>query len=224
MKAAKKSKAPSKLPKKTTAKTPANTVIPAIRVLQGSHAFYLFSLEASKLYRLVQINRRSEDKREGYQRALSPSRVRAISRYIVSGGVIPGAVVVSFDAGEFHSPSRQLRLTGNENIGWVIDGQHRLRFLPANANNGHEGIATVVLLAGWNNEDRIIVRHAIPSAARERQQRLARDWFWQIIHYSVLPSRRRPSAHIPFRREHALRPNLCLELPQFIEAGNQIGP
>src|SRR5229473_3423194 len=76
-------------------------VIPAMPLLQGQNVFYLFTLPASMLYRLVQINRRSEDKREGYQRALSPSRVRSIQRYIEAGRVVPGVIIVAFDEGVF---------------------------------------------------------------------------------------------------------------------------
>lgn len=100
--------------------------IDAIRVSQKERCFYLFSMRASKLYDLVQINRRSEDKRDGYQRALSPSRVRSISKYIANGGVIPGAIVISLDSGEFDEAASRLQLPAGSNIGWVIDGQHRL--------------------------------------------------------------------------------------------------
>lgn len=100
--------------------------IPAAALHQGKHTFYLFTLRASELYKLVQVNRRLEDKREGYQRSLSPSRVRAVARYIQSGGVIPGSIVVSFDNGNYSEATHELILEGDENIGWVIDGQHRL--------------------------------------------------------------------------------------------------
>ena len=100
--------------------------IPAIPLVQGSKKFYIFAIQASELYQLVQINRRSEDKREGYQRALSPSRVRSVARYLLSGGAIPGAIAVSFDAGNFDPKQNRLKLPGSEDIGWVIDGQHRL--------------------------------------------------------------------------------------------------
>jgi DGQHR domain-containing protein len=102
------------------------TRIPAIPVRQGQNICYLFTLPASTLYRLLQINRRLEDKREGYQRALSLSRVRSIQRYIAAGRVVPGVIVAAFDAGSFDVAENALSLPGVENIGWVIDGQHRL--------------------------------------------------------------------------------------------------
>lgn len=98
----------------------------AIPVAQGKFLFYLCSLPASTLWRITQINKRSEDKREGYQRALSEARPRNIAKYIQAGGMLAGCVVVSFDKGDFDDANQHLRLPDEENIGWIIDGQHRL--------------------------------------------------------------------------------------------------
>lgn len=100
--------------------------VDAFAVKQGAFEFYLFSMKASTLWGLSQINRRSEDKDEGYQRALSNARVRNISRYIKAGGMLAGSVVVSFDEGTFDESASRLRLPKKKNLGWVIDGQHRL--------------------------------------------------------------------------------------------------
>jgi DGQHR domain-containing protein len=106
----------------------------AIPVQQGGFKFYLFSMSASRLYYITEINRRSEDKQEGYQRALSNARVRAISKYIQSGGMLAGSIVVSFDEGRFNQSSNKLRIPYKKSIGWVIDGQHRLA-------GAHEAVA-----------------------------------------------------------------------------------
>jgi DGQHR domain-containing protein len=111
--------------KTTIKKKPKSIRIPALPITQGNQTFYLFAMKASQLWDFVQINRRSEDKIEGYQRALSPSRVRNITRYIAANGLIPGSIIVSFDQGHF-SASGNLILPLKKNIGWVIDGQHRL--------------------------------------------------------------------------------------------------
>jgi DGQHR domain-containing protein len=100
--------------------------VDAIPVQQGKFTFYLFSMPASTLWRVTEINQRSEDKREGYQRALSDARVRNISKYIQTGGMLAGSIVVSFDKGTFDSANRKLRIPNQESVGWVIDGQHRL--------------------------------------------------------------------------------------------------
>jgi len=93
---------------------------------QGDQSFYLFSMAASKLWTITDINRRSDDKQEGYQRALSPSRVRSIRKYISNNGIVPGSIVVSFDDGEFDVKKSELVLPNKPDLGWVIDGQHRL--------------------------------------------------------------------------------------------------
>lgn len=98
----------------------------AEKVTQGKEEFFLLKMRASKLYKMTEINRRSEGKQEGYQRVLSGGRTRAISRYIQGGGVIPGAIVVSFDVATFDDSNGQLSVVGDESAGWVIDGQHRL--------------------------------------------------------------------------------------------------
>jgi len=140
--------------------------IPAIPIQQGDHVFYFFAMPASKLYKAVQINRRSEDKREGYQRALSPSRVRSIVKYISQGGIVPGAIVVSFDSGSFHKGKGELRLTADENIGWVIDGQHRLAGAFEASEAGADVELPVVAFLGTDIEDQIELFITINREAR----------------------------------------------------------
>jgi DGQHR domain-containing protein len=112
--------------KKSAKKKIKSIRVHAFPITQSGQTFYLFSMRASQLWDLVQINRRSEDKKEGYQRALSPSRVRNIARFISAKGLIPGSIIVSFDRGEFSEASGNLVLPNRKNLGWVIDGQHRL--------------------------------------------------------------------------------------------------
>src|SRR5436853_392131 len=64
---------------------------------QGNQKMYLFPMSAKKLWSVVQINQRQEDKEEGYQRALSISRVNKIATYLDDGNAIPGAILISFD-------------------------------------------------------------------------------------------------------------------------------
>jgi DGQHR domain-containing protein len=101
-------------------------IVDVIPVKQGTFSFFLFAMSASMLWRLTQINKRSEDKDEGYQRALSNARVRNIAKYIQRGGMLAGSVVVSLDEGTYDIGKHQLRLPNKDNIGWIIDGQHRL--------------------------------------------------------------------------------------------------
>jgi DGQHR domain-containing protein len=101
-------------------------IVDVIPVKQSTFSFFLFVMSASMLWRLTQINKRSEDKDEGYQRALSNARVRNIAKYIQQGGMLAGSVVVSLDEGTYDKGKQQLKLPNKDNIGWIIDGQHRL--------------------------------------------------------------------------------------------------
>lgn len=116
--------------------------IPALEV-QGDKngSVYLFSVSAKKLYEVVRINRRDPDKDEGYQRALSASRVRAIARFIDAGNSIPTALLVSFETATFFdNSSGEIVIPDTEDAGWVIDGQHRL----AGAHEAERDISLVV--------------------------------------------------------------------------------
>lgn len=102
------------------------TTVPAIKVVQQGREFFVFAMSAVQLELLTEINRREEGKQEGYQRVLSPSRHRAITKYIQGGGIIPGSIIVSLDSASYDDATGILSIVGTEKAGWVIDGQHRL--------------------------------------------------------------------------------------------------
>lgn len=100
---------------------------PALEIIQDSEALYLFKAKASQLFSALSINRRIEDKIEGYQRALSVARVEAVMRYLVERKKpIPGAIIICLDKGSFDKKTGILSIPPGEDVGWVIDGQHRL--------------------------------------------------------------------------------------------------
>ncbi len=76
------SKAQSKVTRKHTGKLKKERTFNALRVTQSTTTLYLFKAHASLLYKMLSINRRVEDKDEGYQRALSVSRVGAIAKFM----------------------------------------------------------------------------------------------------------------------------------------------
>ncbi len=89
--------------------------------------FVVFAAQANELYSFLKINRRSPDKDEGYQRALTMSRVDAIADFLDGGGVLPTAIYISLSKGFKVAPDgRSIEIPNNEDAGWVIDGQHRL--------------------------------------------------------------------------------------------------
>lgn len=140
--------------------------IHAIPAKQGDTEFYLFAIEASKLWRITQINQRSEDKEEGYQRALSNARVRTIARYINTGGMLTGSIVVSFDEGTFNKGHQTLRLPNKKNIGWVIDGQHRLAGAHEASKNGKDVLLPVIAFLQLSLEKQIELFITINREAR----------------------------------------------------------
>ncbi len=92
---------------------------------QGNHQMVFFLAKASVLWESVDINRRSEDKDEGYQRTLSPSRVRDIAKYIDGKKPIPISILLSFDNAQLSANKKKVTIPKSK-AGWVIDGQHRL--------------------------------------------------------------------------------------------------
>jgi DGQHR domain-containing protein len=118
----------AKMAAKSAAKTAKKDVkvFDCIPIRQGTHTIYLFAAKASELWSVVSINERQEDKEEGYQRVLSPSRVRALANYIKSGKTLPLSVLVTFDNATVSSDGKTLTVPNQPDAGWVIDGQHRL--------------------------------------------------------------------------------------------------
>lgn len=101
-------------------------VFPCLPVKQGKTTLYVFSANAKQLWSLVQINQRDSNKETGYQRLLSPSRLRSITRFISSGSPVPTSILLSLSKAKVSSDGRQLTVTNAPDSGWVIDGQHRL--------------------------------------------------------------------------------------------------
>lgn len=100
--------------------------IPCMVFQQGNNELILFKIETKVLYKIVQVNRKVEDKMEGYQRALATNRVAAIAKFISKGYPLPLSLLISLDEGELDVDKKILTIPDKENIGWIIDGQHRL--------------------------------------------------------------------------------------------------
>jgi DGQHR domain-containing protein len=128
---------------------------PAIEVNQSGKKLYLFRASAAVLFDALSINRRTENKDEGYQRVLSQSRVESIARYIQQKRTIPGAITVCFDNGVFSSAKREISVPAGKDIGWVIDGQHRLAGASMAAKRGTNIELPVVSFMGLTEEEQI---------------------------------------------------------------------
>lgn len=88
---------------------------------------YMFTASAKVLWNILQINQRDSDKDTGYQRVLSPARLRSITKFISAGNAIPTSILVSLsDATKISPDGKNLIVPDVFDAGWVIDGQHRL--------------------------------------------------------------------------------------------------
>lgn len=131
---------------------------PAVLVRQGEHKLYLFTARASVLFDALSINRRvssKEGKEEGYQRVLSVSRVEAIKQYLSQKKPIPGAIIVSLDAAQFDAKKLELTIPAGTDVGWVIDGQHRLAGAALAAKAGLDVDLPVVAFVGLDRKVQI---------------------------------------------------------------------
>ena len=95
-------------------------------VRQHQTTFYLFAAPAKVLYALLQINQRSSEKDEGYQRILSAARVKSVSKFVEERKVMAPAIVVTLQNARFDATQEELVIPESDAAGWVIDGQHRL--------------------------------------------------------------------------------------------------
>jgi len=119
-------------------------------VSQGTDTLYLFSARASVLFSALSINRRIEGKDEGYQRTLSPARVGAITKHILAHRPIPGSIIVSFEQATYDSTNKTLTVPAGTDVGWVIDGQHRLAGAELASREGVDIDLPVVAFVGLN--------------------------------------------------------------------------
>jgi DGQHR domain-containing protein len=127
----------------------------AIGVQQGPNKLFLFKSAASVLFDALSINRKVEDKDEGYQRALSSSRVQALKRFIIEKNPVPGAIVVCLDKANYSEPTKQLTIPAGADVGWIVDGQHRLAAAALAAREGVDIDLSVVAFVGLSDERQI---------------------------------------------------------------------
>jgi DGQHR domain-containing protein len=141
---------------KHSGKLKSDRTFPALRVTQSDITIFLFKAHASRLFKMLSINRREEDKDVGYQRALSVARVGAIAKFIKSKRVIPGAIIVSLDkTAAFDTKTRSLVVPKGTDVGWVIDGQHRLAGAEMASREGIDIELPVVAFIGLDDKRQV---------------------------------------------------------------------
>lgn len=140
-------------PEPTQLRDPKHVEFPCMTFKQGSHMLVLFVCDGKRLWDLVQINKREEDKDKGYQRALSPARAEKIGKFVDAGNVLPLSVLVSFDDDtRIVKGKSAISIPNRPDAGWVIDGQHRL----AGVHRSKKGLPIpVVAFIGLSLQDQI---------------------------------------------------------------------
>ncbi len=174
----------------TVKKHPAGVTKPlklqAMEIHQGETILYAFKAKASVLYESFSINRRVEGKDEGYQRVLSPSRVASVSRYIKElKKTIPGAIIVSIDEGSsFDAAKGLLTLPVGTDVGWIIDGQHRVAGAAMAAREGRDIELAVVAYLGLSINAQIEQFITINREAKNVPTSLYLDLLHNLAHKS----------------------------------------
>ncbi|TIR20895.1 MAG: DGQHR domain-containing protein [Mesorhizobium sp.] len=164
----------------------AQITVPAFEVKQGDVEFFVFKLLASRLWPMVSINRRSETEDRGYQRVLSNARVEAVANHIRAGRPLPNNVLIALDKATFDAQAGTLTIPAGKDIGWVIDGQHRIA--GAHEAAGDEDIELCVFaFVGVDQEFQI---EQFVTINRE-QKGVPTSLVYDLL--SHLPSRKRPA-------------------------------
>ena len=104
--------------------------IPAIRFVQSDTVMFVFVANSKIIYEKFDVSRRIENKEQGYQRSFVQSRIKEIKNYILNqSGIIPNSILVNIDKGKhsYQEGTKELVLNDEDSIGFIIDGQHRVK-------------------------------------------------------------------------------------------------
>lgn len=98
------------------------------KVQQNDWVFYVSVMKSDLLNKIAYVSRRFENKEEGYQRNLTKKRATDIHDYIFKlKGVIPNNIILNFDVNlNYDEKNHTISFDIEDNIAWVVDGQHRL--------------------------------------------------------------------------------------------------
>jgi DGQHR domain-containing protein len=129
--------------------------VKALPITQGGHTFYVFVMDASKLWSFASISRRHEKKDEGYQRVLSTSRVDAAMKFIQAGEPIPNNILLALEGAKYDEKTGKLKIPAGTDVAWVIDGQHRLAAAHLAAEQGKDIQLVVVAFVNVDTEFQI---------------------------------------------------------------------
>lgn len=124
-------------------------------VEQSGYELYVFKMKASLAWKMFSISRREPGANSGYQRFLSEARVSAVANYICDKNPIPVSLLVSIDKGKFDKKKSTLSIPAGTDVGWVIDGQHRLAGSAEAAKREHDIELVIVAFLGLDERHQI---------------------------------------------------------------------
>jgi DGQHR domain-containing protein len=126
-----------------------------MRAVQSEHSIYFFKMKASLAWTIFSISRKEPESNKGYQRFLSESRVASVAQYIEAGNPIPVSILVALDDATFSEKKGKITLPSGKDIGWIIDGQHRLAGAAEAAVEGHDIELLVAAFIGLDERHQI---------------------------------------------------------------------
>lgn len=150
-----------------------------IEIIQPIGTFYMCSIKATLLLKMVEVKRRSEDP-TGVQRDLSNKRTKEIADYCSDpDAVFPTPIVVSvyqLNGIKIDSVQKKIVFPDNCIIGDVIDGQHRLWGISKSADANLFDLP-VVFMFGLNTEEKAYIFATINSNQTKVNPSLIYDLF-----------------------------------------------
>lgn len=148
-----------------------------IKVEQPIGTFYITSIKASTLAKIAIVERRNENP-DAVQREQSDKRIKEIAKYCGdSDATFPTPIIIAVnDDANIELTDSKFRFDGNQKIGEVIDGQHRLEGLKA-SNNITDFELPVVLMFNLYPEEKAYVFSIINSKQTRVNMSLIYDLF-----------------------------------------------
>ena len=131
--------------------------VPAVKGRLGGRIFYSFVSTPKQMLKIAFVNHRTLNDPEGapsYQRLVSRTRLKQISRFLDGGGFFPTNILVNFsEKCRFEPISKgddvdvtfgHLYLPSRYRSAWIIDGQHRLYgYAPLSEDHMEQNIMVV---------------------------------------------------------------------------------
>ena len=176
-----------------------NVRVPAVRGKLGGKVFYSFVSTPKQMLKIAFVNHRSLNDPTGapsYQRLVSRTRLRQISRFIYDGGFFPTNILVNFGSkcrfehvakdddtnvvfGNLYLPCRYRSV-------WIIDGQHRLYgYAPLSDKHLNQNIMVVAFEQLRTEEEAnlfVTINHEQKSVPKTLLDDLEGELKWGSVH------------------------------------------